>query len=688
MGGAHTGNAGRSDSAPRVGTARRCLSWRTRLPLGVAGVVALFLVALPRADARSHRVRRAAASPLPSSPVPTATVEAPPPPTPIAAGPHDPADLGSFLDGLVGGLMAERHVPGAAVLAVRDGAVLFSKGYGLADLEDQRPVDPATTVFRVASISKLFTATAVMQLVEAGKLDLQADVNRYLEAFTVPDVFGTPVTVANLLTHTAGFDDDFLGVSQPLERRHVPLGRYLARHMPARVMPPGEIISYSNHGYALAGYLVEHIAQQPFAEYVGEHILDPLGMSHSGFGLPTVLPPEMAVPYDYQNGRYVRMGYDRLLIAPAGGLYTTAADMARFMIAHLQDGRFEGRRILDEATAREMHRQQFTHNPRLTGWCYGFEENRRNDVRTIEHSGDWRGFGAVLVLVPEAHFGLFVSTNRGYDPRFFDTLLGRVFDRYFPRAQPLREPRPPADFAARAERYTGSYVPVRHVRSNFLKLGLLLGELRVSADDDGLRVDTSNDGLDPLRLVELEPELFAVAGRGHDVAFRDDALGQVRYLLADARAFEKVPWIDSPRVQLMAVAVCAIVFWATAIGWLLGSVMRRASTQPASGAPAAARRVGFVVALLDGTFLVGLAFGLTHVSPYTLFEGIPAWLEVLCAIPLLSLPLSLGLVYYQLRSLTQTTWTPLGWLHYLVLTLAAGFFAWWVYYWNLLRVWL
>jgi CubicO group peptidase (beta-lactamase class C family) len=146
------------------------------------------------------------------------------------AGPQDPAELAVFLDGLLGGLMEERHIPGAVVLVVKDGSVFFAKGYGFADLETKRPVDPETTLFRVFSVSKLFTATAVMQLVEQGKLDLHADVNQYLDSFSLEERFGKPVTLANLLTHTGGFDDALLGSIQPLEREPVPLGKYLATH--------------------------------------------------------------------------------------------------------------------------------------------------------------------------------------------------------------------------------------------------------------------------------------------------------------------------------------------------------------------------------------------------------------------------------------------------------------------------
>lgn len=651
------------------------------------GVV--LLSALPvMLGAKSHRSAHRLTHPAVESPPPSPSASPSPSPVPtptVVAGPQSRAELEVFVDGLLGGLMPERHVPGAVVLVVKNGEVFFSKGYGFADIEDQRPVDPET-LFRVASVSKLFTATAVMQLVEAHKLDLRSDVNTYLnKRFTMKEPFGE-VTVADLLTHTGGFDDRLLGAMQPLDAPPVRLGEYLAQHMPPQVMPPGEAINYSNHGYALAGYLVERASGQPFAEYAQEHILEPLDMRRSGFGLPNPLPAELAVPYAFRDGQYQRMEYDRLFIGPAGDLYTSAADIAHFMVAHLQDGRFGTMRILEEETARQMHRQQFTPHSRLHGWCYGFMEGHHNDLRTIEHAGDWRGFGAWLVLVPEANLGIFIATNRDNDLRFFTTVFNSFFDRYFPRRTPLKPPRRSVDAAARAELVSGSYIPVRRMRGDFLKLGLLRMEFNVAAAGDNIVFHLPNDALDPIRLTEIDPLLYRDLERGGSVSFHTDAFGHVDRMFFDWLALDKIGWIESPRLHAIATGVCGLLFLASIIGWVLGWFFRRTTGGPASSVPQGARRLGFIVSFLDVVFLAGLVAVLLSFTPYRLFEGAPPALIAVCAIPLLSLPLSLGLPYYLLRSLTEVGWTPLAWLHYLLLTLAAGLFAGLVYYWNLLGV--
>src|SRR5574342_1182188 len=195
-------------------------------------------------------------------------------------GPTDPAEMEAFLDELFGRHMEEYHIAGAAVSVVKDGALLFAKGYGYADLENGIPVDPEGTVFRLGSVTKLFTWTAVMQLAERGKLDLDADINKYLD-FRIPDTYPEPITIKHLMTHTAGFEDRFFELMALDVDDLVPAREWLVSHMPARVRPPGDCAAYSNYGTSLAGYIVARISGQPYDQYIQEHILNPLGMAHS-----------------------------------------------------------------------------------------------------------------------------------------------------------------------------------------------------------------------------------------------------------------------------------------------------------------------------------------------------------------------------------------------------------------------
>src|SRR5829696_7036836 len=162
-------------------------------------------------------------------------------------GPTDPAELEAFLDKLLGKEMEKHHIAGAAVSVVKDGELFFAKGYGDADVENHIPVDPERTNFRIGSIAKLFTWTAVMQLAEQGKLDLDADINTYLD-FRIPDTYPQPITLKDLMTHTAGFEDLYYERLAKDPNDLLPPREWLISHMPARVRPPGKVAAYSNYG--------------------------------------------------------------------------------------------------------------------------------------------------------------------------------------------------------------------------------------------------------------------------------------------------------------------------------------------------------------------------------------------------------------------------------------------------------
>src|SRR5579875_3576638 len=251
----------------------------------------------------------------------------------------DPQDLETLLDGMMAAQMQDDHIPGATISVVQNGHFLFTAGYGYADLQQGKPVSDATTLFRIGSVSKLFTWTAVMQLAEEGKVDLHADVNTYLKTFKIPATFPQPITLANLLTHTAGFEDSTTDIFVPDAQDLQPLGIWLATHMPARVYPPGVVTAYSNYGATLAGYIVEQVSGMPFDQYIEQHIFKPLNMNQSTFRqpLPPDLAPNMSQGYTFVNGVYRADPFEDVQVWPAGAMSTTADDMANFMIAQLQD---------------------------------------------------------------------------------------------------------------------------------------------------------------------------------------------------------------------------------------------------------------------------------------------------------------------------------------------------------------
>ncbi len=409
-------------------------------------------------------------------------------------------------------------------------------------------------------------------------------------------------------------------------------------------------------------------------------------MTKSGFGLPESVPPELATGYAWKNDRYRSATPDRLRMGPAGDLFTTGLEIANFMIAHLQRGRFGEATLLAPETADRMHARRFSNHPALDGWCLGFTERTRGGVRTIGHGGSWNGFGTELVLVPEANFGLFVSTTRDNDFRFFEAFLGSVFERYFPGGE-LPRARPAADDEARARlaRFEGRWIPNRRIRGDFLALGTLLGESRTRVEDGVLVIHPAAE-IDPQRLVPLDDGVFAVEGTRRRVAFRDATAEAPARMFVDQWAFDRVrPW-RAPSMHQVLLAACALAFASTLLGFGFGALVRALFGGPASGIPRAARGLAMAVSGLDLIVLGGIVGSLAMVSPYELMKHVPGWLIALGAVPLLTLPASLGIPIFLWRSRGSRSWTPLARIHFGLLTFACLGFAFFVLHYHLIAI--
>ncbi len=607
-------------------------------------------------------------------------------PTPATAAgpPDDPAELEAFLDGFMASAMDRYHVPGLVFVMVKDGQVFLSKGYGYANIAGKRPVDPETTLFRVASVSKLFTGTAVMQLVEQGKLDLHQDVNVYLKGFQLPAVFPEPVTPLNLLTHTAGFDERVFGMEVRRREDMRPLGEYLAARMPARVLPPGDVFSYSNHGVALAGLIVQNVSGLPFETYVEQNIFTPLSMNHSSFVLTPELQPFLAQGYYFQNHKYQLAPYDFSNDAPAGSLITCGADMSRFMLAHLQDGRLGDARILSEETARLMHTQQFTHHPKLAGCAVSFMEDFVNGRRLIGHGGNWRGYTSRLVLDPAANFGFFLSYNAlsssGRENWLHEKLVQAFYDRYFPVPETLL-PKPAADAAKRAPLFAGYYRPNRYIRGSFGKLAALLSEWRVVANTDGT-LTAYLPGHEPVRLTEVEPLLFIRDDTKGYVAFRADSAGRITHMFIDTTAADKLPTIETARFNSMLLGLIILIFLSALLVWpiayfLKGHGPRAIKMERAARWFASASILFFLISLGSiGAELSG--------DIYEYAYGVPGRVALLLRLQYLVPLLVFGMVAFAVTAWRKNWWNIWGRIHYSIIALAALTLVPVLLYWRVL----
>lgn len=601
----------------------------------------------------------------------------------------DPEELESFVDGTMASHMESHHIPGATVAVVKDGELFFAKGYGYADVEERTPVRANRTLFRVGSVSKLVTFTTVMQGVESGDLDLEADVNGYLEdsPLTIPDTYEDPVTLRHLGTHTAGFEDRYEGLFYYDESDLRPLGEALADNRPARVRPPGEYAAYSNWGAALAGHVVAEQAGTSFDEYVEANVFDPLGMERSTFRqpVPSRLEGDLAIGYRYRNGAFEAGRFEYVGIPPAGSMSATATDMSRFMLAHLGSGAHDGARILNTTTARTMHGQQFAHDSRLNGMAYGFVEQDQNGERVIAHGGATELFHTQLVLLPEHDVGLFVSYNAPGGGIAGTQFVEAFLDRYYPGEEVTLTT--PDGAAERAASLTGEYRSTRVPYTTWWKFAALQQVVQVQATPQGDLVTSlpggAQFGIGPTRWVEVEPMVYREAGGDDTLVFREDGEGQLRAFFGSnpAAAYERLAWYETSNATLLAVVGSLLLFLSAGLLWLvLASYRWRTGQQPWSHRTWAAR--GLVAGL--GVLLLVFLGGLASVAsdPYSVFAGESGLVQVTLLVPYVVLLLTLGVVGFAVLSWRTREWSVPSRLHYTLLAIVALLVVWEFVYWR------
>jgi len=606
------------------------------------------------------------------------------------AGSPNPQDLRVFFDQLVPQQLDEFHIPGAAIAVVKDGELVFSQGYGSADLDQGRPVVADRTLFRTGSVAKLFTWTAVMQLVEQDKLDLSTDVNTYLSGFQIPDTYPEPITLEHLLTHTAGFEDGSMGTMRRLPEDLEPLDAFLARRIPARIFPPGQVTAYSNYGTALAGYIVAQVSSLPFEQVVQQNILTPLGMDRTTFQQPAPAPlaGDLATGYAFVEGAFRSQPFEVYQIGPAGGASTTVTDMARFIIAHLQGGLYsEGKdssqRILGQDTVELMHQVHFRNDPRLAGMAYGFYEHRVNGRLLLTHAGDTSVFRSQLVLLPEEDMGLYVVYNAPGGRSARDELVQAFFDRFYPAAsttvlQPL------AGAVERTRQVEGRYVSTRSPQTTIDKLRLLTEPLyqpiTVRATQGGF-LETDHPAVrsqnpvayQPSRWVEVEPGLYGRPDGSDRLVFRHDEDGNTMLFLDNTppRGYRRLTGYE----ELLYQPLLPLGLMALLLGVLGFAVFDRNALPAARWLAVGAG--GVVLA-----FAVGLvAFALLGFMNYVYGIVLPVWWVVF------ALPLTLILLTIALAVCIALPWPEPGVIrrapYALAVAAAVGLLVW-ANYWNLI----
>ena len=604
-------------------------------------------------------------------------------------GPVTLFELEAFLDGIMAAHLEENHIAGATISVVKDGRLFFVKGYGCADVKNKKPVLPERILFRPGSVSKLFTWTAVMQLYEQGRLDLQADVNTYLQDFKIPATFPEPITLNHLLSHTPGFEERSGGMMARTAKDLMPLGKFLATHMPARVRPPGQLTSYSNYGTSLAGYIVEQVSGIPFEEYIEQNIFKPLSMNHSTFRqpLPAELADDMSVGYTFKNGVFKEEKFELLNgMAPAGSLSTCATDMANFMIAHLQNGLFGENRILREETAELMHSRLFAHDQRINGNAHGFWEVDYNDLHMIEHGGDTVYFHSQLALIPEKNVGWFVSYNTAPgDSR--EQLLHAFLNRYYPPAAPLVELKPSAEAIKKLARYCGTYGVTRRSYTKYEKLGALIMQIKVSATKEGTLLFSLPAGMGRRQYTEVEPLIFREVNGQSKLAFKEDRSGRITHAFAGDiphMALVKLKWYETRSFHYLLLGISVILFLVAALGWPIGALFRVLCRRKIEGnpAPKVARWLAWAMSALFLVFIICLVGALSNINE--LMYGPPLLLKVGLIFPLLAGLLGIAVLILTLLAWKKKYWIGCKRLSYTLILMAAIIFLWALNFWNLL----
>ncbi|MCW3490700.1 serine hydrolase domain-containing protein [Dethiobacter alkaliphilus] len=620
----------------------------------------------------------------------------------------DAAEVEAFLDTIIGQQMDEFNIPNLTVSVVYDGEILLAKGYGYADYEAERPVDPEKSLFRIGSTAKLFTWTAIMQLVEQGKLDLDTDVNQYLD-FEIPNVIeykqggaeAEPITIRHLMSHTPGFEDYMMEVFSLSEDSLIPLEQYVREQRPARVFAPGEVSAYSNYGVSLAGYIVEVVSGVPFAQYVEENIYQPLGMEYSTFRqpIPENLADNMSKPYRYVDGEFVEAKFE-FLSEPAGSMSSSAEDMAKFMLAYLQGGQLDETSILKEETVHNMFAEQYTHHPRLDGMAHGFIKATFNDRETFHHPGGTLLYDTGLFLVPEEDVGFFISQSGGNFLVNMEIFQG-FMDRYFP-SEKVAAPEPAEGMETRSLEFVGEYYQNRRSFTTMdALLSLMIGVVQVEADDEGYLL-VSHLG-ETSRFVEIEPGVYQNLrqGRSNDhggafsaIVFATDSLGKTMLMTDGPMSYSRASWYETSGLTFLMLLSSALFIIGSLFYWGIKALVVKIRKKNVQGVELQngsiwAKRIaifqGLLTLIFVGGFLAGSepdpVYGLPAAA-YTPPSTLTSLIDLI--VPYAIVLVTLAVLTFAVIAWIKGNWKLAGRIHYTFFALFSAALSWIFYFWNVI----
>ncbi len=596
---------------------------------------------------------------------------------------QDTVALEAFIDGVMQTHLRDEHIVGGTVSIVKDGKILLAKGYGFSDEAKQTPVSADATLFRVGSVSKMFTWISVMQLVAKGTLDLNADINTYLKDFKIPATYPEPITLKHLMTHTPGFEDLVIGLFARDSTEMKPLKDILAQQIPVRVRPPGTISSYSNHGTAMAAYIVEQVSGMSLNDYVEQNILRPLGMSHTTLRqpLPPSLAPLLSKGYQYSGGVYTEKSLEFVPLYPAGSVSASATDMVPFMRALLENGKLGDVVILDSATLVLMKTPAHQHHPSVNPMRHGFIDMSRGGVEVIGHGGDTFWFHSMMALFPASNVGLFVSFNTDTGGGVASSVMDEFMDRYFPAAANAS----PATFSKEyLNRFAGKYRLNRHAYHDMTTVASMFNDATLAVEDSTrLRLSIGEN----VRILEpIDSLTFREKNKSRVFAFRKNDKGEIAMMFIGSipiMAFDKVSGLKSAALHMfifvaaIITAIVVLLFWPMA-AWSRVGYQSHRMTKPL---PYSARFVAWTNFLLLVIFYAVFA---SLANEDNVVNGLPTSLKILLWVPFINLILTLIMVVWWFRVITVKYHRLISRVYYTVICVVAVAAFWQLYYWNLI----
>lgn len=598
----------------------------------------------------------------------------------------DSVALEAFMDGLIAANMKEKKVVGATLAIVHNGKVVLKKGYGFADWQTQKPVNPDTTLFRIGSISKMFVWVSVMQLVAEGKLDLNADVNNYLKDVKIPDAYGQPITMKQLMTHTPGFEDHVINLFAKDATSLRPLSEILKDEMPARVRPPYTQSSYSNHGTGIAAHVVENISGMTFHDYVQQKIITPLQMNFATFSqpLPARLEPYMSSGYREVSNVMKKQDFEYVPLYPVGAASASAESMTHFMLALLQHGKYQDFQMLDSATLELMKSKAHQHHPNVNPMRHGFMDLSQNGVQVIGHGGDTFWFHSLMALLPDHQTGIFFSVNTDKGGGAYMKILEEFMDHYFPETGPLKTP-----IKVKKEwlqQFAGEYEINRYPHDDITKISALSGRAQITVEDSTKLKFTL--GTDVIKLVPIDSTTFREEFSSDVVAFEKDKDGNVIHAYLGGLpilAGDKMSGLDTSSNQVLIMVVVLITALLTVLYWPLAYFIRRnyhANARSKSKLPLSGKLIAWTNYFLF--FLFVLIFVLSLSDPLEIVYGVPGSIKFALILPFVMIITTLLMFVFVVRNITNHRYSFMSRFIYLVLSLISVVALWQLNYWNLL----